>query len=902
MQQTKPDTLILCPTKRFARGVQQHYANKQLQAGQQSFAALNVQTLEQWLGAQLDQAMLTNKIDMPPRKLSAFEERYLWQAVIRADLKASDLPDLFDVQGLANNCIEANRYCVAWRLALPENVLNDENRAFLRWQAEFAKRCEALNALEAVRYFDWQLAQLAQGAFSLPPKVAFAGFDQTAPLEQKLRDLLAAQGVELSVLAINDAPADNCTHAVLQEQTQEIQAMMAWVKQQREAKPAVRLAIVVPQLQSCRQAITDALDASLQAETFNAALAEAPRHYNVSLGEPLSQQPMVETALQLVRLVFRYQFDQADLSPLLLSPYWSASLRESDARALLEARLRDWLPSKVTWKAIQKIIETLSERLPLAQLSEHLAAALAIAEDTQSRQTASDWAAVFQRVLTALQWPGERVETSHEYQTREAWEACLEQFGKLDFLGERLSASQAVQLLSQLAQEQVFQAETTGEPTIQVLGIMEALSAPVDAMWVMGMNDNQWPMPARPNPLLPAAIQREAKVANADDSVQMAFAKSIHQRLLHSAQHIVFSSSDKDGEKELRASPLMADIPKQTAEQATLSPLHAQWFNSASHTQWEWLNDTQAPAVAEGEHVKGGTGLIQAQAICPAWAFYQYRLGARALRIPKQGFDAVDRGELVHDALEYFWMHDGTPRHYADLTRLSEDEKLAAVQAAVEHSIARFKAKQGADYSPQLWVLESGRMLRLINDWLDYELTRAVNFTVLGCEVAYQAVIQGVEVTLKIDRVHALPEGGLEIIDYKTGAKPSYDSWGTERITNPQLPIYASYYAAEQSVSSVQFGMVKTKEHAYVGVAEANFEAEPEKRKPKFIQDFDNWAALKAHWQQSIDAIVSEIKAGEAGVVFENADDLRYCEVLPLLRLQERAMQFETQTLAEDRA
>lgn len=187
-------------------------------------------------------------------------------------------------------------------------------------------------------------------------------------------------------------------------------------------------------------------------------------------------------------------------------------------------------------------------------------------------------------------------------------------------------------------------------------------------------------------------------------------------------------------------------------------------------------------------------------------------------------------------------------------------------------------------------------MLRLINDWLDYEIKRAVNFTVLACEVEYQAAIQGVEVTLKIDRVHALPEGGLEIIDYKTGAKPSYDSWGTERITNPQLPIYASYYAAEQTVSSVQFGMVKTKDHAFVGVAETNFKAEPEKRKPKFIQDFDNWASLKAHWQQSIDAIVSEIKAGEASVVFENADDLRYCEVLPLLRLQERAMQFESPT------
>jgi exodeoxyribonuclease-5 len=42
------------------------------------------------------------------------------------------------------------------------------------------------------------------------------------------------------------------------------------------------------------------------------------------------------------------------------------------------------------------------------------------------------------------------------------------------------------------------------------------------------------------------------------------------------------------------------------------------------------LHDAKAPAVGEGERVRGGTGLLKAQALCPAWAFYQYRLGARA--------------------------------------------------------------------------------------------------------------------------------------------------------------------------------------------------------------------------------------------------------------------------------
>ncbi len=39
--------------------------------------------------------------------------------------------------------------------------------------------------------------------------------------------------------------------------------------------------------------------------------------------------------------------------------------------------------------------------------------------------------------------------------------------------------------------------------------------------------------------------------------------------------------------------------------------------------------------------------------------------------------------------------------------------------------------------------------------------------------------------------------------------------------------------------------------------------------------------------------IATEIKAGEASVKFSDKNALSYCEVLPLLRLPERQLQFE---------
>ena len=52
--------------------------------------------------------------------------------------------------------------------------------------------------------------------------------------------------------------------------------------------------------------------------------------------------------------------------------------------------------------------------------------------------------------------------------------------------------------------------------------------------------------------------------------------------------------------------------------------------------------------------------------------------------------------------------------------------------------------------------------------------------------------------------------------------------------------------------------------------------------------EFPDWIAVITHWRERLHAIAGEVKAGQAGVVFADEKALRYCEVLPLLRLPER--------------
>ncbi|MDZ4213047.1 MAG: DNA helicase, partial [Methylotenera sp.] len=655
-------SIIICPSARLARSIQNDIAQQHIQAGEAQWLSPTVLTLTQWLEAVIEAELLTNQnaAQMPPYALSSFNEQLLWEDVITQSLKKNTFGELFDVSGLASAAMEANRYTVAWNLHIPRELAAEESRQFIQWQWAFRQRCTQLNALENVRFIDWQLDCIAQSTAALPAQIAFAGFDQTAPQEKRLREVLLARAVQVEDYATICVEPAQTQHISLENQEAECRAAVAWAQHMLEANPNAKLAIVSPRLSDIRNQLADLLDDGFYPASVRPGMAEMPRHYNFSLGTPLAQQPIIQAALNLIRLLSAYQLQQADVSHVLLSPFWSASTKEADARAMLDAKMREKLPMQFTLQRFMEFAEQQHDNgLGISGLLTHLRAASAV---PTKKAMPSNWAQILTNLLTALNWPGERNISSLEYQAVNAWKKALQQMAKLDVLGKTLSIAEAAHLIQQICTEQVFQAETEHESAIQILGIMEALSAPVDAMWCMNMNDHIWPPPARPNPLLPASIQRAAALPNADNSVQAAFAATIHQRLLHSAKHIVFSSSKTEGESQLRASPLMKDVVMIEADMPLAETL-AEQLSHAGNADLTTIDDHIAPAVQVGDHVSGGTGLLKAQAICPAWAFYQYRLAAKALKTPTSGLDSMERGSLVHDVLERFWRK----RHFADL-------------------------------------------------------------------------------------------------------------------------------------------------------------------------------------------------------------------------------------------
>ena len=900
-----PGVLVLTGNPRLAQALVREHGRLQARRGLSRWETLRGLTVAQWLDAVRSDWLLLGTLPdgmLARRALSPAQERLVWERVIRDDVAASSDPTLFDLQGLAASAQEAHELQVTWGVQTRTTTPVEEHRRYQRWRRAFMAWCETHGwatpreldraTVDALLVHPWSL--------SGPRQVVLAGFHRLDPVTARLILALPERGVDSRRLQDHDA-AETLTASSHPDADAEVAAAAQWIRDQVYQDRDARIALVVSDLAERRDRVGDALEHALVPALARPAYAETPRPFNISLGRPLADHPVAAAALLLLDALSGGQEADSHTRRLLwLHPYWCGP-ETAPVRASLDARMRRELPADAGWTRIAAWIHDTDRGHPDGHQTVQAAVSLIgqTLQDAPGKAPPSWWASWIRDRLPTAGWLQGRRLTSHEYQTKEAFEGCVAELARLDpFLGD-VTLADACQRLRQLCRERIFQPQTEGQPTVEVLGLLEASGQRFDAVWVMGLTASVWPPAARPNPLLPAEAQRQASSPNADATVQLAFASSVHGQLLRSAPRVMLSHARMEGSADLSPSPLLSHVSITPTDRVTPLP---RWPHDALARSGHLLDppmpDAVGPAVPAGGSVGGGTALLKAQAICPAWAFYRYRLGAAPLEEAPDPLDPRQRGQLLHRAMEHLWTQ---LRDSHTLRRLDDTGQAAAVHAAVTHALDSAIEQPPHEPLPtHTRVLEARRLTRLINGWLANERQRSHAFTVIATERRETIDLAGLSIRVQIDRIDALDDGQQLVIDYKTGAQVDTGSWAQPRITEPQLPLYAALSGqANAPVTGALFAKVVLKDPGWAGLS-----ADPlglggapsldstwgRKRYP--AEDYPTWDALVMRWRERLEHIVQEIRQGDARVQCLDEKALAHCDVLPLLRLSERRAQW----------
>ena len=154
-----------------------------------------------------------------------------------------------------------------------------------------------------------------------------------------------------------------------------------------------------------------------------------------------------------------------------------------------------------------------------------------------------------------------------------------------------------------------------------------------DCLWVSGLTEENWPLKARPHPFLPVALQRKAGIPEAAAETSLALDRRITEGWLAAADEVVFSWPEKDGDRDLLPSPLIADVAPGSVEVAAVSTYQEVLFQARST---ESFPDGKAPPLRE-QKVRGGTRVLADQAACPFRAFARHRLQRRGAGCARAG-------------------------------------------------------------------------------------------------------------------------------------------------------------------------------------------------------------------------------------------------------------------------
>ncbi len=811
----------------------------------------------------------------------------LWERIVRDD---PGLSPMLSPAGVARAAAQS------WRrlhdFLLPFAVLDDdqsaETAAFARWCREYRR------LLEERDWIDAALAQLRVHALAATPGLEMVGFDRLTPLQENLLQKWSAAGLEVRLAKAPHA-AGRCWRTQCLDPAAEIDAAARWAAERLDGE---RERIVVPDLAQRRDEVRRIIDRVVAPATgLSGGPAPESQAFELAAARPLAEQPIVAAALDLLD-AFVHPPDLPALSRLLRNPFVAGAQQEGAARARLDARLRRYESPGLGLAACEQMAAERGCPLLAAErgcplLADTLAAVRDVMSSWFEKDVPSNCSKSISLLLSASGWPGSSADST-EHQAEQRWRTLVAELGACDEFTGRITRTEAVGLLREMAGRVLFEPQELRAPLL-VIDPETCAGMRFDALWVCGLDAARWPLPTAPDPFLPRLAQRSQRAPRASAEIAAQDARATLERLLASAPEVMLSVAEMDDDAPLLPSPLLDGI--------AIEPAPARWPEArlaealyAARPELDSLADASLPPISADEAQRGGARLLELQAACPFRAQAEMRLGARALEEPGVGVDAAERGDLIHQALAVLWQELGDQHA---LNALDPSGVVAAVRRAVATALAVAR-RSADDLMRHLLDLEADWLEARVLEMVEVDRARAP-FVVEAVEAPRKAHLGALTLDMRLDRVDRLADGSLAVIDYKTGANAEIRAWLDERPKLPQMPAYVQALGPEH-VGAVAFARVRSGDTGYVGVARTA-EPFPGLRVPGargWPRDYDTWPQLLAAWQRRLEALAAEYAAGDARLAPDPPRACEYCHLGALCRIAETSAAKPGEEAADD--
>lgn len=825
-----------------------------------------------------------------PFVLSLAQEQAVWgQIVAESDAGRK-------ITGQSSAAHEAAR---AWRLMIQYGVAISDLRnaagdpaTFAEWARQFAATCNREGCMSPAEVITRVRQLVAQGLFRVPERIIFAGFQAFTPAQARLREALMRAGC-----MVTDHPehpyATSISRLECADPLNELRSAARWARKRMEEKSEARIAVVIPALTKLRPIVDRVFAETLHPTSLATPAWDGPRAFNVSAAPPLTGQAIVGAALLTLELLAG-PLRITDLGRLFRAAFISGAQTEMNNRALLDAGLRSCGKLELTTSELAAVT---SGTCP--EWDKAIAQLVELQKNLPRQGSPAQWAAIFSQALDCMGWPGDDSVETVEWQAIRSWREVIAEYESLGIVVGPESYGQAFARLRTLAQAQLFQARSEDVP-IHVIGTLEAAGLRFDCVWVAGLHEAAWPPAANPSPFLPREIQASREMPLASSRLAAEYAERVTQSLLQAAPEVILSFPARDGDRELRCSPLIeryaeADPGLRATDDGGL---HRVLLGCAPT---ERISDFTAPSLEHGSHPPGGTYHVRDYAQCPFLAFAGRRLGAAALEEPFLGLNPLDRGSTVHAALAMAWEQLGSS---AALDALSESE----LTRLCRHVAASAVREQQGDRAGNFGRIETDRIAALVEEWLKTEKERGTSFEVTVIEGRPRGTRRerkkrtsepgtlsyaGLRFHARPDRVDAVQRDGAVqniVIDYKTSSvKPSVTKWVGDRPEEPQLPMYC---CGDDDFDGAAFAWVKVGSCCLNGVA-AGDDVAPGIRgvssaSPK-LREVGDWDSLKAAWKDTLERLAKGIREGNATPDPKSGQICSACDVSVLCRYAELA-------------